>query len=344
MSVDWKQLVLNENDTVLKALEVLNKYYQFAVVLDRNNRLIGVVADGDIRRGLLKGVSVQDTVLKVTNTNPKKIFDNKIPRKFSQFNSALRCIPVVDKENRVVDIVILDQIFEQRQNTVILMAGGMGARLGDLTKECPKPLLKVNNRPILELIIEKFKRFGFNDFVLSVNYKSEMIKEYFQDGSHLDVNVSYIEETKRMGTAGCLSLFTPKNDQPIVVMNGDLLTDFKISDFVEDHIMNKYVASMAARNYDFTVPFGVINVDERGKIQKIVEKPIHTFFVNAGIYCLSPEILKYIPKDSYFDMPDFFNYLIENKFNTAIYPIHEYWLDIGRVEDYQKANIDFTAK
>ena len=220
------------------------------------------------------------------------------------------------------------------------MVGGLGTRLRPLTENTPKPMLKVGDKPILETIIENFAKYGFVNITLSVNYKSNIIKSYFGNGSEFGVNIDYIEEQKRLGTAGALSLLTNKPTEPFFVMNGDLLTNVNFEHLLDFHMQNNSNATMCVREYEQQVPFGVVNIED-GKIKSIQEKPTNKFFVSAGIYLLSPEVLDLIPNNEYYDMPILFDELIRNNKNVVSFPLREYWLDIGRIEEYQKANEEY---
>ena len=220
------------------------------------------------------------------------------------------------------------------------MAGGLGSRLESLTSDCPKPMLKVGGKPILETIIETFKEHGFYKFVLAVNYKSEIIKDYFKDGSSLDIQISYIDEKNRMGTAGALSLYHD-NSLPLIVMNGDLLTKINFSDLVNFHIKSKNAATMCLRQYEHQIPFGVV-ITEQDKVLRIEEKPICRYFVNGGIYVLNPDQLIHIPENMYYDMPTLFEKLIASNEKIGAYTFYEYWIDVGRLDDYERAHSDFV--
>ena len=221
------------------------------------------------------------------------------------------------------------------------MAGGLGTRLRPLTQDTPKPLLKVGNKPILETIIENFAKYGFVNITISVNYKADMIKEYFGDGSALGVNIDYIEESKRLGTAGALSLIKERPQEPFFVMNADLLTNVNFEHLLDFHLLERSVATMCVREYDYQVPYGVIETDG-SLITSIKEKPLHKFFVNAGIYTLSPQVFEYIPKDEFYDMPTLFEDIIANNLKSVSFPIHEYWLDIGRMEEFEQAQNEYN--
>jgi NDP-sugar pyrophosphorylase family protein len=220
------------------------------------------------------------------------------------------------------------------------MVGGLGTRLKPLTDSIPKPMLNVGNKPILETIVEKFAEFGFINIIMCANYKSHIIQDYFGDGSKFGVSIEYILEKKRMGTAGALSLLKEKPTEPFFVMNGDLLTNANFEHLHDYHVSNASAATMCVREYDFQVPYGVVNI-ANSKILSIEEKPLHKFFVSAGMYMLSPEALEYIPENEFFDMPALFEKLISKKKNILSFPLREYWLDIGRIEEFEKANNEY---
>ena len=202
-------------------------------------------------------------------------------------------------------------------------------------------MLKVGGRPILHTIIEKMRDYGFNNFFISVNYKAEMIENYFQDGTPLNVKISYIKETERMGTAGSLSLLQLQNDEPVVVINGDVLTKVNFSELLENHQKHNYQATMCVRKFDFQVPYGVIQTDG-DFLSSIEEKPKQSFFVNAGIYVINREMISVIPKSGYFDMPSLFNKVLENqKKSIGVFPVHEYWLDVGLKDEFERAQFEF---
>jgi len=231
---------------------------------------------------------------------------------------------------------------QRRSNKVVLMAGGLGTRLSPLTDSTPKPMLHVGNKPILETIIDRFSACGYGEIILSVKYKSHLIEEYFKDGAAFGVNIEYVHEEKRMGTAGALSLMSKRLDEPFFVMNADLLTSVNFENLHNYHLSQHAVATMGVREYDFQVPYGVVNVKDN-YILSIEEKPIHKFFVSAGIYMFCPSILDYVPQDKFFDMPSLFSTLIAENLKTVSFPIREYWLDIGRMSDYERANLEYTG-
>ena len=220
------------------------------------------------------------------------------------------------------------------------MVGGLGTRLRPLTQDTPKPMLKVGNKPILQTIVEKFAEYGFANITMCVNFNAGIIKDYFGDGKEFGVNIDYILEQKRMGTAGALSLLKERPNEPFFVMNGDLLTNVNFEHIFNYHTLHKATATMCVREYDYEVPYGVVKMNDN-KIVEISEKPVQKFFVSAGIYMLSPEILDLIPKNEFYDMPTLFEKLIKLSKNIISFPIREYWLDIGRIEEYQRANEEY---
>ena len=315
------------------------------LVTDDSELLLGTVTDGDIRRVLIKGFPMDGKISKVMNTDPfviKKPYSQKKILKIMSDKGLLH-IPVVDDGGILEGIEILQHLIENQQynNPVFLMAGGFGSRLRPLTDNIPKPLLKVGKKPILETIIEQFIESGFRNFYISTYFKSEMIKGYFKDGELHGANINYINESTPLGTAGSLGLL-PDNipDLPMIVMNGDLLTKVNFKELLAFHKQNESSATMCVREYDFKVPYGVVNINNF-RITDITEKPIHKFFVNAGIYVLNKSLICKVDGKSSLDMTDFLTKEIEdNDASVSAFPIHEYWMDIGRLEEYKKANQD----
>lgn len=336
---------LTINSTVKEALEIIDSGgKQIAIVLDIDNKLIGTITDGDIRRGLLRGLALDDSVESIIYRNPTvcSVNDSKEDILKIAVEKKIYQIPIVDTDGVLVGIDEVDELLKpaEHPNKVVLMVGGLGTRLRPLTDDRPKPLLSVGNKPLLETIIANFSKYGFKNIILSVNYKSEMIEDYFGDGSAFGVNIMFVHEDKRMGTAGALSLMKDELKEPFFVMNGDLLTDVNFEHMLEYHFKNNAVATMGVREYDFQVPYGVVNVDDH-IITSIEEKPVQKFFVSAGIYMLDSDVLSSIPDDTFYDMPTLFEKLIIDNQKTISFPIREYWLDIGRISDFEKANNEY---
>ena len=340
-----ENIKLRENSTIKEALEIIDKgSMQIALVADENDMLLGTLTDGDIRRGLLKGFALTSTIEQIVFKTPTvaKVSDTKEDILKIALSKKLHQIPIVDYFGKIVGIKEIEELVKPKDkiNKVVLMVGGLGTRLRPLTETTPKPMLKVGNKPILQTIIEKFAEYGYTNIIMCVNYKSDIIQDYFKDGSDFGVKIEYILEEQRMGTAGALSLLKDKPNEPFFVMNGDLLTNVNFEHLHNYHIATNSMATMCVREYDFQVPYGVVNIKD-SKIVSIEEKPVHKFFVSAGIYMLSSEVLNYIPKNEFFDMPTLFEKLISLNKNTVSFPLREYWLDIGRMEEYKKANDEY---
>jgi NDP-sugar pyrophosphorylase family protein len=255
----------------------------------------------------------------------------------------LRHVPIVDDAGCLLGLETLDDLQRPpcRENMVLLMAGGLGSRLKPLTNECPKPMLRIGGRPILETIILNFIEYGFRKFVISLNYKADMIREYFSDGHQWKVSIQYIEEDERLGTAGSLRLLPEtQSSLPIIVMNGDVLTKVNLDHFLDFHASNHSKATMGVREYNFQVPYGVLKLDHH-QIVEIEEKPIHNFFVNAGVYVLDQDILNCLPDEERFEMPSLFEQWMKEGYHTVAFPIREYWLDIGQPDNLKQAHGDF---
>lgn len=342
---DWRDSLISTDSTIIETLKIIDEQaLQIALVVDATGRLLGTVTDGDVRRAILHGISFDEPVNRIMNQQPKtvKIDESRDAVLFIMKRYQLKHIPVIDHNGFIVSLEVLnDMIGEIRENPVVLMAGGLGTRLGELTQDCPKPLLKVGDKPILETILQNLIEYGFYKFYLSVNYKAEMIEQYFGDGSKWGVDIRYIRENKRLGTAGPLSLLPEKPAHPLVVMNGDLLTKVNFKHLLDFHTGHKSQATMCVREYKFQVPYGVVQLDQH-RLIGIVEKPTQQFFVSAGVYVLEPDALKLIPQRKFFDMPTLFNKLVRQKRETAAFPIREYWLDIGHLCDFERANGEFA--
>ena len=342
---NYKDIILKPTSTIKEALEVIDSgAMRIALVVDENTKLLGTLTDGDIRRGLLKNLSLEDSIETIIFKNPTVCFveDSKEHILEVATSKKLYQMPIVDKYGVLVDIKEVNELLRptHKINRVVLMVGGLGTRLRPLTDHIPKPMLKVGDKPILETIILNFKKYGFTNIILSVSYKAEIIEAYFGDGSNFGVNIEYIYEEKRMGTAGALSLMREKLNEPFFVMNGDLLTNLNFETMMKFHLDNQSIATMGVREYDFQVPYGVVNVDGHN-ILNIEEKPTQHFFVSGGVYILNSEVLKLIPNNEYYDMPTLFENLIEKKMKSISFTIRGYWMDIGRVEEFKKANDEY---
>ena len=342
---NWKSIALYETADIRQALQIIDQSsLQIALVVDKDNKLLGTITDGDIRRGFLNGLSLTDSVKKIYNRNPiiarKGDHKNRIQKMMKL--RYIKQVPVLDDEGKIIRIELLKNILqkEKRENWVILMAGGMGTRLRPITKYCPKPLLSIGGKPVLELILENFINNGYSNIFIAVNYKAEMIENYFGDGSRWGIQILYLREKKRMGTAGALSLLPDNPDSTIVVMNGDLLTNINFEQLMDFHKSHGAQATMCVRDYVFRVPFGVAQIEDH-KLINLNEKPVQRFFVNAGVYLLEPETLALIPKNKYYDMTQLYQKMCRNAYEVITFPIREHWMDIGQMQDLEQASEEY---
>ena len=345
---DWKNCVVSASTSLETAIAILDKAgFRIVLVVDERNRLLGTVTDGDIRRALLKNIGLDGGVEKVMNRKPQTTYQDE-PR-YSILErmrrSELIHMPVVDSKGVLLGLEMLPNLVasEANQNPILLMAGGFGKRMRPLTDACPKPMLKVAGRPILELIIDKFASSGFREIYISLHFLGEVISDYFGDGSDWGVNITYLTEEKPLGTAGALSLLPEElSTQPIVVMNGDVLTNVDLLRLTEFHREMGGTATMCVQQYELEVPYGIVESTEAGVID-IVEKPTQRFFVNAGVYVLNHEVLRLVEKETRLDMPELLKKLIDDGQTVSQFPIHEYWIDIGLKTQFEKAQNDAST-
>jgi len=343
---NWEAALVSPSTSLREALEIINRLgCQIVLIVDENRKLLGTLSDGDVRRALLADGRLSDKVVSAMYQQPTAAASSKAQAERLRImkHLGLHQLPIVNQQGIVVGLDLIDDFFEaiKRDEWVIIMAGGLGSRLNQLTRDTPKPMLKVGSKPILETILCNFIEQGFQQFYLAVNYKAEQIEQYFGDGSAFGVTINYLKENKRMGTAGALSLLPKAPEHPCVVTNGDLLTRENFAAMVEQHLSEQADATMGVRNYEMQVPFGVVR-EQEGRICAIEEKPVQYFTISAGMYVLSPKILSLLPKDSYCDMPELFEKAIEAGFHVRCHPVESYWLDIGRPTEYERANLDFS--
>ena len=345
MSRHWRKVLLDCGADVTTAAEVLtSSSMRIVLVVDKENRLLGTITDGDIRRALMAGSAMSSLVTSVMQKNPIAVNQGDSRRKALQImrEKDLLHLPVLDAKGVVVGLeTVRDLLFkEQRPNPVLLMAGGFGKRLYPLTREVPKPLLPVGEKPILQTILEQLAEGGFSQFFLAVHYRAEQVRAHFGDGSKWGVRIEYLEERQPLGTAGALSLLDQTMiDAPLLMMNGDLLTRLDFGQLVDFHGEHGGLATMCVREYDFQIPYGVVHGDG-DQVTDIIEKPVQKFFVNAGIYILEPDLLRQCRPDEAIDMPDLLRQVVNDGRKVSMFPIHEYWLDIGRMEEYERAQVE----
>ena len=311
----------------------------FLVVCGDNGRVVGVVADGDVRRGLIADISVDAPITKLMNRDFKFGRQSATRAESIAFLKTLKCrqLPIVDQQGRLIDILFSDHLdVPNRDNLVVIMAGGLGTRLRPMTETVPKPMLRVGNKPFLERILENLIAQGFRNCYFCVHYLADQIIDYFGDGSKWGVKIEYVREEQRLGTAGGLAMIGNFGPLPILVLNADLVTRLDFGALLAHHAANAHVATMAVRTMEFQVPFGVVET-EGSRLVRIREKPLQSFLVNAGIYVVNSDCLRHIPRGEPFDMPMLLDSLVQAKESVGYFPLYEAWMDVGRVEDYEQA-------
>lgn len=342
-----QKICISPNATIREAMVTIDQgVVQLALVVDGDRRLLATVTDGDIRRGLLAGLGLDAPVSSVMRAHPTVIpvsAGRPAARRLMR-EKRLHHVPLVDDQGRISDLAWIDEIVGLTPNTtrVVLMAGGLGQRLRPLTEHTPKPMLPIGDRPLLELIVRNFIEQGFGRFSISVNYLADQIRTHFGDGSQLGVEIDYIDEQARMGTAGALSLMNDWPETPFIVMNGDLLTALRFDQMLRFHTDSNSMATMGAREFNMQVPYGVIQA-EGTRLTGIEEKPNQKFYVNAGIYILSPQVNQFIKDGEPLDMPELFLRAMQAGEIASVYPIRDYWMDIGRIEDLERARVEFDT-
>lgn len=338
----WQDTLISPNATLQQAIQQMDASAQgILLVADSEKHLLGTITDGDVRRALLNHLGLDINIQQVMNKQPRSA-SSEWSR--SQLLAALEQqqllhLPVVDSAGRITGLETLQRLLNKQHlaNPVFLMAGGFGTRLRPLTHNCPKPMLKVGGKPILELILQNFIDAGFYRFFISTHYMPDVIRNHFGDGRNWGVSIEYIHEESPLGTAGALGLLPQQEiDRPMFLMNGDLLTRLDYRKLLDFHEQSQAIATMCVREYEHQVPYGVI--ESNGScITSITEKPIQHFFINAGIYLLSPELVRSVTPGTRIDMPTLLQQAIDQCQHVSMFPIHEYWLDIGRMEDFRRA-------
>jgi len=342
----WEKALIGPEATFRDALVSIDSTGAgIALVVDGDRRLLGALSDGDLRRALIRGAGLDDKAIGAANPNPICAdHDRDRAATLAVLRAhSLRQLPILDGERRVVGLVTPADFLDipVRTNPVVIMAGGKGERLAELTRDTPKPMLRVGSKPILDTIVTNLAGQGFRQFWLAVNYKADQIETHFGDGSDLGLDIRYLREDKPLGTCGALALM-PRPDEPFVVTNGDVLAKVDYSHMLDSHIQSDAQATVAVRDYQMQVPFGVVNATG-AQITPIDEKPTQSYTISAGVYVLSPAVLDLIPKDAFYDMPALIADLIARGLPVRLQRAEGYWMDIGRPPDYAQANADFGA-
>jgi dTDP-glucose pyrophosphorylase/CBS domain-containing protein len=337
IDVSLQQVIANLNETSFKIV----------IIVSTDRVLVGTITDGDIRRGLLQGMGMESSIKDIIFHDPLVVPPQMAQETTRQlmFANKVQQIPIVDEKRRVVGVHLQENlmVLNKIPNLMVIMAGGQGTRLRPHTENCPKPLLPVAGKPILEHIIVGAKAEGFQHFLLAINYLADMIEDYCGDGSKWNVHIDYLREDSPLGTAGAIGLLDPQPQLPFVITNGDVLTDICYSDMLEYHCRNEASASMAVQIHEWQNPFGVVRTNGID-ITGFEEKPIVRNHINAGVYVLEPDVLKTLKTGEHFDMPRLFSFLRDNDKRTIVYPVHEPWLDVGCEEDLRRAQVQHSPK
>ncbi|NBB51067.1 CBS domain-containing protein [Rhizobium sp. CRIBSB] len=343
----WQDALIAPDADIREALKVIDRTGAgIALVVDAERRLIGTLSDGDIRRALIRGAALEDPCVGPSHRDPLTAgpeLDRGGVLGLLR-SQKLRQLPIVDADRRVVGLATLADYLDipERPHGVIIMAGGRGTRLAELTRTTPKPMLHIGPRPILETIVQNFADQGFRNIFLAVNYKAEQIEAHFGDGSDRGLNIRYLHETRPLGTCGALSLLPDDRPEgPIIVTNGDVLSKEDYGFVMDRHLASGADGSMLVREYEMQVPFGVVDQAD-GAVRSIREKPTQRFTINGGVYVLSPRAVSLVPHDVFFDMPQLLQKMLESGLPLRTHAADSYWVDIGRMADFEKANAEFS--
>ena len=328
----FEKITLDSTSTIKKAIKVMNMYKsQIICVINNKKKIIGTVTDGDVRRSIIKNNNLNQPIKKIMNKNPiyvRKSMSFENIQRLMKVNSVLQ-IPEIDKSGKLLKVHYWNSKtgYRSKKNIFFILAGGKGKRLWPLTKYLPKPMLKIGKKPILENLIKDAKSFGFNNFILSVNYKKNKIIDYFKSGKKLNTKIKYIVEKKALGTAGSLSLLKSKINLPIIVTNGDIYSNINFSELLDFHNKNRAFATVVVKQIEKTNSFGVVKA--KGiTFRNFVEKPTEKININTGIYVFDPKIVNFVPTKK-IDMPEILLKVKKRKKKIIIFPVHEEWSDLG---------------
>lgn len=333
----WRQAILPANANIADAVRNLDETaLKIVIVANVEGVLQGTISDGDIRRGLLKGLDLTSPITAVINRNPM-VVPPELGRELVlnlMLANKIQQIPIVDEQHYIVGLHLWNEIttLPMRSNLMVIMAGGMGTRLRPHTENCPKPMLNVAGKPMLEHILERGKLQGFRHFVFAINYLGHVIENHFGNGERFGVQIDYLKEDAALGTAGALSLLGSLPKAPFVVSNGDVISDIRYGELLDFHVRHGAIATMAVRTHEWQHPFGVVQTKGM-EIVGFEEKPISRTYINAGVYVIEPSALALLLADEHCGMPTLFDRLHAKAQRTVAYPMHESWLDVGRPSD-----------
>ena len=346
-----RMICIGPKSSLREAIACINRHEaQIALVVDDEDRLVDTVTDGDIRRAILSGMDLDAPVKTLRSRRTRSPYPQPVTAHKDTEPSDLlrlmeeRCVrqvPLLDDEQRVVGLSTLRELLKSDSLPLqaVVMAGGYGSRLRPLTEDVPKTMLRVGDRPLLESIVEQLRESGIKRLHLATHYKGDVIARHFGDGRDFGVEIQYVEEDKPLGTAGALCLLGSTED-PVLVVNGDILTRVDFRAMLEFHTDHAADMTVAVRRYESQIPYGVIDSDGVN-VLRVAEKPYVSHFINAGIYLLDPKVCQCIPNGQSYDMTELINKLVADGRRVISFPVHEYWLDIGRIEEYQKAQQEY---
>jgi dTDP-glucose pyrophosphorylase len=341
-SQDLTRFIVRPGQTVRDAMRVItDNWRELALVADTDLRVLGVITDGDIRRGLLAGLGMEALAASIMTREYVSVGPDADRAAVLDLMKArtMRQVPVLDAQRRLVGIHFLEALIgkTQKPNVAVIMAGGEGRRLRPFTDARPKPMMEVAGRPILERIVLHLVGYGIKRIFLSVNYLAHMIREHFGDGQRFGCSIEYLQESEPLGSGGALSLLPPGIEHPLIVMNGDLVNQFDVSRMLTQHAREQAQATLAARHHQTDIPFGVLDVED-GRLTGLTEKPSAHYLINAGIYVIDPRLLAAIPRNRFYPMTELFDGLLKAGKRVSVYRIEEDWIDVGRREDLSRAN------
>ena len=341
--IHFKKHLINKNNTINDALIRLNKLGSDAIIfiVDKNCVLIGSLTDGDIRRGLIKGIKLDSIVTEIIQDKPKFILygEQDVSKIIRYREENFKIIPILNNKRQIINIINFREKKSYLPLDAVIMAGGKGTRLRPLTLDVPKPLLKVGDKPIMEHNLNRLSLYGIDNYWFSVNYLGEQIQEYFKDGSKKNININYVWENKPLGTIGALSKIKNFQHKNILLTNSDILTNLNYEDFFLDFVTKNADFSVVTIPYFVDIPYAVIETINND-IKSFREKPTYTYYSNGGIYLMKKSVLKYLPNQNFFNATDLMEILIKKGKKIISYPLSDYWLDIGKHEDYEKAQKD----
>lgn len=345
--MDMTKLLIQPDATIKSAMKKIDVGAERIVfVVDKNERLLGSLSDGDIRRHILKKGNIEGSISGIYNKTPvyvQKDYDFEHVKN-TIMGKSIKALPVVDNENRIINILLWDALFREQLHEekakidlpVVVMAGGKGSRLDPFTRVLPKPLIPIGDKPIIEIIMDKYAEFGMTEFFISVNYKARMIKAYFEDYKGKN-KITFINEQKPLGTGGALKYLQDKVNSTFFVSNCDIIVNDDYTKIYEFHKKGSYAFTLVASMQHHIIPYGVCEIENEGELRQIIEKPEYNFLVNTGMYLLEPHVLSLIPSDTMFHITDLIAKLKQNKARIGVFPISEKsWIDIGQWEEYRK--------